>query len=205
MRMNRRNVLLGLGSLATLSGGVIGTGAFSEVTATREAKVSVASDANAYLQLDATNSSSPLVGQTAGNGTIAFDFSGGAVNASSGAAPAGEGLNPQSVTAFPDAFVVANHGTEGVGVKAEIPDGGFVGSPASDEKQAIRNAISLNYTDAGLGDVDLLFDSQSSNEWTPFDVGEGGPVSVEFDFTGTALSGDLVERIRFRADASQYE
>lgn len=198
MRMNRRNVLLGLGSLATLSGGVIGTGAFSTVTASRDAKVSVASDANAYLTLDATNSSSPLVGQQSGNGTIAFDFAGGSVNSSTN--PTGSGLNPEATTTFPKTFEVYNHGTEKVWVKAEIPDTGFADSVSSGDYDTVRKAISFEYANSA-GVFDLLWDTEGT-EWVEFPVGDGGPVDVVFDFSDTGLSGDLVNQITFRAETN---
>lgn len=199
MRMNRRNVLLGIGGLAALAGGAIGTGAFSQVTAERSAEVSVATDANAYLSLDATNNSSPLVGQTSTNGTIAFDFSGGTVNSTT--TVSGSGLNPEATTAIPQAFEIANHGTDGVGVKAVVSE--YAGSPTDAEKQAIRDAITFEYTDGGGTTYDLLWDG-TGTEWVPFDVGQGGWVDVTFDLDGTGLTGDLVNNITFQADASQF-
>lgn len=189
--MNRRNVLLGLGGLAAVAGGAIGTGAFSQVTAQRSAEISVASDANAYLALDATNNSSPLVGQTSGNNTIAFDFAGGAVNSST--TPTGSGLNPEATTTIPQAFEIANHGTQGVGVRARVSESG----PDATASEA-ESAIAFNYVDS-TGTVDLL-----GSTWTSFDVGEGGWVDVVFDLDGTGLTGDLVNEITFEADASQY-
>lgn len=199
MRMNRRNVLMGLGGLATLTGGAIGTGAFSEVSAPRDAQISVASDAEAYLSIDATNSSSDLVGQREANGTVAFDFAGGTVNASA-AAPEGSGLNPQSVTTVPDAFEVYNHGTETVQVKADVPEDGFGDDVASGDRTAVKRAITFAYTDPDGTEHDLLWDeSEGANEWIEFAVGEGGWVELAFDLRGTGLSGDLVQEITFTA------
>lgn len=199
MRANRRNVLLGLGSLATLTGGAIGTGAFSTVSASRDAEISVAADSEAYLTLDATNSSSDLIGQQQGNGTIAFDFSGGSVNAS--AEPSGSGLNPQSTTTIPNAFEVYNHGTETIYVKAAVPKDGFAdGISTAEGKAAVRDAITFEYVDAATDTVyDLLWDG-TGTEWVEFGVGKGGWVTVRFELEGTGLSGDLVEQITFTAD-----
>lgn len=189
---------MGLGSLATLAGGAIGTGAFSEVSAPRDAEITVASDAEAYLSIDATGSSSDLVGQREENGTIAFDFSGGSVNASTD--PTGKGLNPQSVTTIPNAFEVYNHGTETIQVKAGIPAEGFGSAVASDDRLAVKRAISFTYTDPDGDEHDLLWDeSEGSKEWIEFAVGAGGPVQLEFDLRDTGLSGDLVNRITFTA------
>lgn len=199
MRMNRRKLLMGVGGVATLTGGAMGTGAFSEVSAPRDARISVASDSEAYLSLDATNSSSDLVGQQEANGTIAFDFSGGTVNASSGT-PAGEGLNPQSVTTVPDAFEVYNHGTEAIQVKADIPTSGFGSDVASGDQLAVKRAITFRYTDADGNSYDLLWDeADGATEWVEFGVGQGGWVEMEFDLRETGLTGDLVNQITFTA------
>lgn len=200
MRMNRRKVLMGLGGLATVTGGAIGTGAFSEVTAPRDAEISVASDSEAYLSIDATGNNSDLVGQQSENGTIAFDFAGGTVN-SSADDPEGSGLNPESITTIPRAFEVYNHGTETIDVKAEIPDdGGFGSDVTSDEERtAVEQAISFYYTERDE-EPDLLWDGpEDTNEWVEFGVGGGGPVELEFDLTGSGLSGDLVDQITFTA------
>lgn len=198
MRMNRRKLLMGLGGIATLTGGAMGTGAFSEVSAPRDARISVASDSEAYLSLDATNSSSDLVGQRETNGTIAFDFSGGTVNASG--TPAGEGLNPQAVTTVPDAFEVYNHGTETIQVKADIPASGFGSDVASGDQLAVKRAITFHYTDADGNSYDLLWDeADAATEWVEFGVGEGGWVEMEFDLRQTGLTGDLVNQITFTA------
>ena len=198
MRMNRRKVLMGLGSLATLAGGAIGTGAFSQVSAPRDAQITVASDSEAYLSIDATDSSSDLVGQQEDNGTIAFDFSGGSVNTSSN--PTGTGLNPQSVTTIPSAFEVYNHGTETIQVKADIPAEGFGSDVASGDQLAVKRAISFIYTAPDGTEHDLLWDeSEGSTEWIEFAVGEGGWVELEFDLRDTGLTGDLVNQITFTA------
>ena len=200
MRMNRRKVLMGLGSLATLAGGAIGTGAFSQVSAPRDAQISVASDSEAYLSIDATDSQSDMVGQREENGTIAFDFGGGSVNSS--ANPTGAGLNPQSVTTVPDAFTVYNHGTETIQVKAKIPSDGFGADVSESDKLAVKRAVSLTYTPDAASDPagDLLWDeSEGAKEWIEFAVGEGGWVELEFDLRDTGLTGDLVNQITFVA------
>ena len=201
MRMNRRKLLMGLGGIATLAGGAIGTGAFSQVSAPRDAQISVASDSEAYLSIDATGSSSDFVGQREQNGTIAFDFSGGTVN-SSADAPTGSGLNPESVTTVPEAFEVYNHGTETIYVKADIDaESGFGDDVTTEaERTAVKEAISFSYTDPDNVTHDLLWDNtEGATEWIEFAVGEGGWVEMEFDLRDTGLTGDLVSEITFTA------
>lgn len=51
--MNRRNVLLGLGTAAAGSGIVFGSGAFTQVQAERSVTIGISEDSNALLELDA--------------------------------------------------------------------------------------------------------------------------------------------------------
>ena len=56
MAMNRRNVLIGLGTVAAGGGAVLGTGAFSQVEAERTVNVGVSGDASAAVELTANTS-----------------------------------------------------------------------------------------------------------------------------------------------------
>ena len=56
MRMNRRNVLVGLGTIVAGGGAALGTGAFSTVEADRTVTVGVAEDSDALLGLEVGNS-----------------------------------------------------------------------------------------------------------------------------------------------------
>ena len=69
MAMNRRNVLIGLGTVAAGGGAVLGTGAFSQVEAQRTANFTVTSDDGALLQLsgDGTYVTSNTPGPTGSN------------------------------------------------------------------------------------------------------------------------------------------
>lgn len=65
MRMNRRNVLAGIGALTAGGGAVFGSGAFSQVEADRSMSVGVANDSSAYLQLQ---SNSTIASESGGDG-----------------------------------------------------------------------------------------------------------------------------------------
>ena len=52
MAMNRRNVLIGLGTVAAGGGAALGTGAFSSVQADRQVSVETAGDASGFLTLE---------------------------------------------------------------------------------------------------------------------------------------------------------
>lgn len=53
--MKRRQFVLGLGAASVGSAGVVGTGAFSELTADRDVNLRIAADRNAYLRLEDTS------------------------------------------------------------------------------------------------------------------------------------------------------
>ena len=56
MTMNRRNVLIGLGTVAAGGGAALGTGAFSQVEAERTVNIDVNGDASAAVELTANTS-----------------------------------------------------------------------------------------------------------------------------------------------------
>lgn len=91
--MNRRNALLGLGAVVTGGGALLGSGAFTSVTADREVSISVNDDASSYVELVANNT------QIANN-------SGGSAN--NQLALNADKLNPDATTVFEDAFDVTN-------------------------------------------------------------------------------------------------
>jgi hypothetical protein len=99
--MQRRKFIAGMGSLAAAGAAGIGTGAFTSVQAQRNVAVSVATDENAYLGLEATGDRA-----TVEDGQLKIDFSG----SSNGA----RGLNPDSRTAFTDLFTIENQGDNDV-------------------------------------------------------------------------------------------
>ncbi|PSP95317.1 hypothetical protein BRC84_03380 [Halobacteriales archaeon QS_1_68_44] len=77
MAMNRRNVLIGLGTVAAGGGAALGTGAFSQVEADRTADFTVTSDDSALLKLsgDGTYVTSKTPGPN-GNNTIEVNAQG---------------------------------------------------------------------------------------------------------------------------------
>lgn len=106
--MKRRNLLTVLGTAAAGSTAVMGTGAFTSVSADRTVNVEVADDANALLALTAPNSlangeyaTGPTEGET---DTLQLNFD-------EEADVAGEGLNEDAVTRIESVFRVENRGT----------------------------------------------------------------------------------------------
>lgn len=117
MKLSRRNALIGLGSLVAGSGALMGSGAFSSVSADRTVSIGVADDSSALLQLSIDGSYTGLSdGNSTGN-TVQLDIT---------------QLNDNAVTRFNDGFTITNGGSNPVNVGVsnvpsalsfEYPDG----------------------------------------------------------------------------------
>ncbi|MWV40341.1 hypothetical protein [Natrialba sp. INN-245] len=101
MRMNRRNVLIGLGTIVAGGGAALGTGAFSTVTAERTVSVETAGDASAFLALTAAPGAEDYVTE---NGTLEIDIGGND----------GDGINQNALTTFDELVQIENQGTNTV-------------------------------------------------------------------------------------------
>jgi hypothetical protein len=87
MKLNRRNTLIGLGTIVAGGGAALGTGAFSSVEADRTVDVNTESDDAALLELNIAND------DLGGDGdTIEFDI---------------DNLNQNAVTRFEDALEIS--------------------------------------------------------------------------------------------------
>lgn len=119
MRMNRRNVLVGLGTIVAGGGAALGTGAFSSVEAQRNVNVNVEGDGSGLLGLlsdDATYSQRSST--TDGMLELTFDDGDGSV-----------GFNLNATTTFDPLFGVENNGGNSVGV--------YITSTASTETASV--------------------------------------------------------------------
>ena len=117
MRLNRRNVLIGMGAIVAGGGAALGTGAFSSVEATRTVDVTTAGDADGLVGLNITNSA--LEGDE--DDTIEFNL---------------EDLNVDAVTRFDDAFEVTNNRdaeADTINLTIEDDDGEITTTDGADE------------------------------------------------------------------------
>ncbi|MFP8889647.1 hypothetical protein ACLI4U_07730 [Natrialbaceae archaeon A-CW2] len=130
MRLNRRNVLIGLGTIVAGGGAALGTGAFSSVEATRTVDVTTAGDSGGLV---AMNISGALEGED-GN-TIEFDL---------------DNLNIDAVTRFQNAFDVTNNRDSG-NIKLEIEDGG--GDITTTDAEAETNTRMYFETNEDLNNI----------------------------------------------------
>ncbi|MFC7213917.1 hypothetical protein ACFQO4_07465 [Saliphagus sp. GCM10025334] len=94
MRLNRRNVLVGLGAIVAGGGGALATGAFSTVEATRDVTIQTEGDGAALLNLSIDDSYSAVA--TPSGTTISFDVS---------------GLNENAITSFDEVLTISHSET----------------------------------------------------------------------------------------------
>ena len=154
--MQRRNLLIGMGSLAAGGAATIGTGAFTSVTANRSIAVDTADDSDAFLTIEADNTSNANEYVNTSDGTVSLDFTN---TNNSGYVGGGSGINANSTTVFDDLLNVTNQGTQTV----------IVGHRQSFQPQ--KGALyHEDYEDAAItrvGDVPGEFDEVSSSIGTP--------------------------------------
>jgi len=108
MKLNRRNALFALGTIAAGSGTALATGAFSSVNADRTVSINVASDADAVLSLF-VDREDEYTGLTDGGSddVIKLDF---------------RQLNQTARTRFDNALTIENNGSQDVDLAIETSD-----------------------------------------------------------------------------------
>lgn len=113
MKLNRRNTLIGLGTIVAGGGAALGTGAFSSVEADRSVTVQTAGDSDALLRLEPNNDYDGEI-ITGGDGDqleiniFGEDSSGGDIATTEGAS----GVNQNAATTIEDLVDMTNQGTE---------------------------------------------------------------------------------------------
>lgn len=150
--------MIGAGSLAASGAAVLGTGAFTSVTAERTVDVNVAGDASAYLGLEPVSSSPNSDFVEVNGGEVSFDFSSSNSNVN------GNGFNPDATTRINDLLRVTNQGTQAVNFWVDIRNLGagsdFVSIEASNNPSATAGSLTgfaneLAYDGGNPGDIDL--------------------------------------------------
>jgi len=106
MRMNRRNVLVGLGTIVAGGGGALATGAFSQVQAERTIAVETTGDEGAYLGLTANNTN---IASSSSTSQLTLTIN---------------QLNENALTEFEGVFTITNNGNDPVGITIEELDSG---------------------------------------------------------------------------------
>jgi opacity protein-like surface antigen len=106
--MQRRNLLIGMGSLAVGSAAAMGTGAFTTATAERTVDVNVASDEGGFVEIQALNGT---YASETDDGQLELDF-----NSDSGLGifdGDAQGLNADATFNFDEVFRIANAAGQG--------------------------------------------------------------------------------------------
>jgi len=113
--MERRKFLIGAGSTAIGASALVGSGAFTSVSANRSLIVETADDADALLGIASTGSA---------NANDYVDDSGDAVSITIESDEGGDGVNDDATTYINDLLKITNQGTQNSYVWAEgLPDG----------------------------------------------------------------------------------
>ena len=156
MAMNRRNVLIGLGTVAAGGGAVLGTGAFSTVEAERTVDMQTSGDSDAQVQLSISGG---LAGSN-GNDTISINE---------------QDINADAITKYPGALeITIPQSTEGETYEVEIEDGNnnSLLSTSADEGdsgndiQFIGSSAPLSFNTASSNDsesVDIVINTKGTN------------------------------------------
>jgi hypothetical protein len=187
MDLNRRNVLIGLGTVTAGSGVIFGTGAFSTVEADRTVSVETSQDTDALVGLEITD---PSIAASDGTSDTTIEFDETA-------------LNLDALTTYENALRVSDN-SDNTGIYVSIDDG-TVGSAGS---SLIRTSDPGSSDPVGLylvADNGDTITGTNSDEW--LDVGDGSSVDVdvvvntlgETDSSTNPLSG--VDSIRVEAQS----
>jgi hypothetical protein len=169
----------GLSGMASL---VVGSGAFTSVSADRSVDVAVADDADAFLAMVPSDGPNGEYAETTGDGTIALDF---AENSAGGS-----GVGTDSVYQFDDVFRITNQGTQPVYVWATFsgasgsftPDGSDTDIylyPNGDSDDRLRDS-----------DDDILY----------LGVGQSAEIGVYVDTTGVTTDQNLTMTVNADAE-----
>lgn len=156
MRMNRRNVLLGLGTMVVGGGGALATGAFSTVSAERSVTIDVAEDDSGSAMIGLEPGDSDYVTTT--DGVFEIDFS-----------DLGD-VNVDATLTVEDAFNLTNNADEELSIRFE--------DDATDISVTLVDSDGSDLTSTTLGagssedDIDVVVETPTGVSENPetFDV-----------------------------------
>lgn len=137
MKLNRRNTLIGLGTIVAGGGAALGTGAFSTVEADRTVNFGTTDDSDALLAFEVN--SETLEGEDGEDGQIEIDVN---------------DLNENATTTFEGAITVTNNGENDIELSIENVPGDM--TIKHGEEDLAENAVGIGSTDDL--DLDVIFD-----------------------------------------------
>jgi len=195
MRLNRRSVLLGLGTISASVGGAFGSGAFSSVEATRTVDLNTSNDSNALLGFEPNTSNGEpnnIIDTEDTSDDTATDGGDSVIKVQQ------KDLNQNATTKFKNALKVVNRGDKDVGVSVDntnnttlIGDGNLL------DIQHSGNSIVAN-TDAGRTQA---ADLDSGTESSPGSITLTIVINLQ-DFSDAKI--DDVSKIVFAARTKDY-
>lgn len=203
--MERRNFVIGLGTLAAGGTAALGTGAFSSVEANRDISVKVADDSDAFLGIEPSDTvnADKYVEETDGTVEIDIDESGNG----------GNGLNFNAQTTFDGLFKITNQGTETVqpNMAVEVVEYDGELEPSDIEDSIVFYAKDVTLTGIGPTDREDLTGegADPGRGGVTFNLGVGDEVEIglEIDFTdekGAKITGDNFDSDRIEMIATIF-
>nr|WP_254611782.1 hypothetical protein [Haloterrigena gelatinilytica] len=173
MRMNRRNVLVGLGTIVAGGGAALGTGAFSSVEADRTVSVGTTGDGQAYLGVSVTNSAYAVDGSSESEAAVTIDL-GDTGNES-------VGFNDDATTYVNGILELTNNAADGNSIEVSL--GSAANGHSKSQTVSIAGAdVTFTLSDPDTGtDGDLAYAT----------VSDGGTTTVDAEInTAVDNSGD---------------
>jgi hypothetical protein len=187
--MQRRNLLIGMGSLAAGSAATLGTGAFTSVQAERAVSVETTGDASAFLGLDATNATNgAYASKTGGDGQLQINI--GDLSDSSRdrtVEAGGSGVNKNAITIIKDIFMLRNQGTQTVKVRFNpIKDEGDLNlaSEPPGNIQPNKDKAYIWFNEDGDDSDDVTISNYANPHTATLDVGEQVEVDMAIQLEG---------------------
>jgi hypothetical protein len=180
MKIDRRKTLIGLGTLASGSGILFGTGAFTQVTAERSVSASITTDSNANLALTPDNNNITTTSNSPGS-RLQVDVS---------------SLNENATTVFGSVFTIDNNGEDGVGIRIT----------AYDDSDTDVTGGALTFS-SNANDQDLTSFPTASGDDHNLDPDGGSDETVTVGITFDDRNGDPtgVDYIEIEANADEYQ
>ncbi len=204
--MNRRQLLLGLGSTTAASSLLVGSGAFSQVEASRSMSVQVAGDSSAYLGLIPNPRINGI--RESDSGELEVDFT-------------DPGINPSAITQFGH-FVEAED--EYAGLEPQITENpisgkeefssGFLVANQSTEDQFVQLTIDQSTPegmtalfqahDADGGEISAAVfpDDEIHDVQTTLEIGESFGVSFVIDTNGADVGDSLTTEMMITSEST---
>jgi len=193
MKMNRRQALIGIGSLAVGSGAALGSGAFTSVTAERDVNVNISGDSSALLGVSVVGDE--VTNSTSGENTVTISFG------------STTGFNDNAVTELGNVLDLDNNGSSqivaslGTGGNAEVGDANGASNAAGSDSVC----VSVEESNTEIAIVEFTLNNANTDEGVTIGASNTESISATVysgDRTGDApnTSPSLVDSIELIAE-----